>query len=373
MKQSIRYFIVFLVRKLKINRILFFLKKKDEFVEISEKTVREAKRLLEEIHENSDTTSIRQNNMNPIYDLQIIVPAYNVEKYIEDCIESALKIKTENSYIITVVNDGSTDNTREKLKKYEDNSKIKIIDQDNRGFSGARNRALENIMGKYIFFLDSDDYINPVAISKMLDKAIKEELDLVQAGVCYVSEEGKPFRIRTGKSTYTENSIGVLHGLPCGKIIKSELFANLCFPERYWFEDSIFGLIVLPIAKRAAIIPDIIYYYRMNPNSISHTSTGKIKAIDSYYVTIKLFEEGKFFGAWENIDYFEQVLRHLPITYKRTAPLGTDVQKAIFILWCDFYDKYFEERESKIKETKYLKKALQERNFGSYAAACKYL
>ena len=373
MKQGIRYLIIFFIRKFKMDKILFFINKKDEFVEVTDKTVINAKKILEENHPNPNTTCIKKHSIDPIYDLQIIVPAYNVEKYIEDCIESALKIEMEYSYIVTVVNDGSTDNTIKLLKKYENNPKIRIIDQKNKGFSGARNAALKNIIGRYIFFLDSDDYINPVVIRKMLKKAIEENLELVQAGICYVNEDKKPFRIRTGKNTYTENAIGILHGLPCGKVIKSEIFANLCFPEKYWFEDSIFGMIILPIVKRAAIIPSVVYYYRMNSKSISHTSTGKTKAIDSYYVIMKVFDEGKFFGAWENIDYFEQVLRHIPITYKRTAPLGEEVQKAIFVLWCDFYEKHFEERSSKIKETKYLKKALQERNFGCYAAACKYL
>ena len=81
--------------------------------------------------------------MNLQYDLQIIIPAYNAEKYIEKCLNSILSQKTQYTYVITVINDGSTDETSQILSKYLDDEHVDIISQSNKGFSEARNRGLK--------------------------------------------------------------------------------------------------------------------------------------------------------------------------------------------------------------------------------------
>lgn len=105
--------------------------------------------------------------MNPQYDLQIIIPAYNAEKYIEKCLNSILSQKTQYTYVITVINDGSTDETLQILSKYLDDEHIDIISQSNKGFSGARNCGLKNLVGHYLMFVDSDDWICEDAIEKL--------------------------------------------------------------------------------------------------------------------------------------------------------------------------------------------------------------
>ena len=93
----------------------------------------------------------------PEYDLQVIIPAYNAGRYIERCVDSVLRLPTRKKILVTVVNDGSTDDTCQKLRKYEGEERVEVILQPNKGFSGARNRGLETLRARYVTFLDSDD------------------------------------------------------------------------------------------------------------------------------------------------------------------------------------------------------------------------
>ena len=115
----------------------------------------------------------------------IIVPVYNVEKYIEKCLESILN-QTYDNFEIIVINDGSTDNSKKILDNYKTNKKIKIINQDNQGLSIARNNGLGAASGDYILFIDSDDYIEEELLST-LNKNINNE-DLIRFQVQTVNE-----------------------------------------------------------------------------------------------------------------------------------------------------------------------------------------
>lgn len=101
-------------------------------------------------------------------DLMIVVPVYNVEKYLRKCIESILNQKTQFTYKAVFVNDGSTDNSLQILREYEEYSCVEIISTENRGVSEARNIAISKNYGKYILFMDSDDYLTEDAIEKLI-------------------------------------------------------------------------------------------------------------------------------------------------------------------------------------------------------------
>ena len=111
--------------------------------------------------------------------VSIIIPVYNVEKYLEQCIESAVNQTLDNIEIIAI-NDGSTDNSLQILEEYSEKYKFfKVINQKNRGLSATRNRGLKEARGKYIYFLDSDDYIDKNTLSICFEKAEKYNLDIV--------------------------------------------------------------------------------------------------------------------------------------------------------------------------------------------------
>ena len=124
--------------------------------------------------------------------LSIIIPVYNTEQYIEQCIESVLNIKgTENEIII--VNDGSTDRTPEILEKYEKNySHIKIFTQENQGASMARNRGIKECTGDYIYFLDSDDWIETASFEKII-KNLEKDYEMADLDIDSKIEYAKQF------------------------------------------------------------------------------------------------------------------------------------------------------------------------------------
>ena len=145
-------------------------------------TSAQASQILTAFAPDPSTTCVANNALNPQYDLQIIVPAYNVDKYVAECLESILNQKTHYSYLVTVVNDGSTDQTPEIIRYYQEKypDRMEVINQENRGLSGARNAALKVLKGRYITFLDSDDVMPESAIEALLDKANGK--DIIQGG-----------------------------------------------------------------------------------------------------------------------------------------------------------------------------------------------
>ena len=145
--------------------------------------------------------------------MEIIIPVYNTEQYVAECIESALNQNTKYSYRVTIINDGSTDRSSEIISRYNRDSRVRIIHQENRGFSGARNRAQEHIGSEYITFLDSDDRLPVNTIDKMLNKAYEGDYDIVGGG--YVRFDGKGVRSKTIPPQ------DQLYGFPWGKVYKA--------------------------------------------------------------------------------------------------------------------------------------------------------
>ena len=111
------------------------------------------------------TSALTDNHIEQAeFDLTIIVPAYNAEKWICECMDSVLNQDTSYSYKVIAVNDGSVDQTPALLERYASDSRVTIVHQENRGHSGARNCALRNINSKYVMFVDSDDIFLPGAV-----------------------------------------------------------------------------------------------------------------------------------------------------------------------------------------------------------------
>ena len=229
--------------------------------------------------------------MNPQYDLQIIIPAYNAEKYIEKCLNSILSQKTQYTYVITVIDDGSTDKTSQILSKYLDDEHVDIISQSNKGFSGARNRGLMNLVGHYLMFVDSDDWICEDAIEKLMNKSVEWNADIVEGSVLFVDDNGRTLSRKhhfssCGNTDYAE----ALWGQPWGKVIRAAVFENLCFPEGFWYEDSIFEYCIYPFWKKKYTIESDVYAYRHNLNGITYKSRGNVKSIDHYWIMLYLWD-----------------------------------------------------------------------------------
>ena len=141
----------------------------------------DAKRILMDVAPPVSPDVFSENRSREIrYDLTIIVPVYNSENWLKECMESIVLQKTKYSFQIIAIDDGSTDRSGQILNQYIKNPCVEVIRQENKGYSGARNAGLERVKSKYIMFVDSDDVLLPNAIECLLSKAYLEDADIVE-------------------------------------------------------------------------------------------------------------------------------------------------------------------------------------------------
>ena len=224
-----------------------------------------------------------KNQINePIYDLKIIIPAYNVEQYIDDCLSSILSQETDYTFTVTVINDGSTDNTKYILKKYENNPLINIINQSNQGVAAARNKGLQEINSRYLMFVDSDDKLERNAIQSLLSYAFENNSDIVEGSYYSFFNKNIILNKNLHKNNINVKALGNLRGFPWMKVIKSSLFENIKYPEGYWYEDTIISYLIFPRCKNSSTISDVVYWYRRNAKGNTITSNKNKKCIDTF-------------------------------------------------------------------------------------------
>lgn len=209
----------------------------------------------------------------------LIIPAYNVEKYIKKCLDSVLN-QTYNNYEIIIINDGSTDNTSKILESYKSNKKIKIINQENKGLSNARNTGVSNAKGDYILFIDSDDFIEKKLL-EILNKTIKDE-DLVRFQIRILDETNKIIKEYKEETFNNLNGIEAFNKLSKYNLVelavcyayKKDTFLknNYKFEEKTYHED--FGLIpyIIVSSKKVTSINYIGYNYLQRKNSIMNNT-----------------------------------------------------------------------------------------------------
>lgn len=317
------------------------------------------------------TTYTTNNLSEKKYDLKIIVPAYNVEDYIEECLDSIINQKTDYTYLIEVINDGSKDATEKILEKYHKYPNLNIIKQQNKGLSGARNTALKSLCSTYILFLDSDDYLEKGAIQNLLSKAFLTDSDIVEGGYKQFKNNGEIIHQVIHKDSFGEEARNQLYGYPWGKLFKSELFQNLCFPEGYWFEDTIMHYILHSKSQKIATIPNNVYNYRHNLSGITATSKKNKKAIDSFWITKKILGDLSLHGLEINQLISSITLQQFVMNFRRTKRLSFDIQKSIFIQTCELIDIYFLTTfkfEDQMLADLFM--ALKERDFKKYYVIC---
>lgn len=358
MSYSIGRIIKAVCRRLKINRALaLFVPHK--YITVTKDSVEDAKAFLNDFSRDPKTSCVYLNNVDPQVDLHIVIPAYNVEKYICQCLDSIVIPPKKISYILTVVNDGSTDMTGELLQKYSNIEQVEIITQENKGFSGARNTGLANIKGRYLCFVDSDDWIEWNVLEKMVLEADARKADMIEAGFYIVDEDGNIGReVKSDPNRFK--------GFPWGKVYVSEKFKNVVFPERYWYEDSIIEQILFETLPNKIALPESVYYYRQRSNSITKTSRGKNKSIDSMWILLALHKDREKLGIEKTQVYYEYVLRHIHLSFSRIAYQNKAIKEKCFIVFSDFVNTEFSEFYTESKEMKKLEKYLRNGDFGKF-------
>ena len=298
------------------------------------------------------------------YDLEIIIPAYNVEQYIDQCLQSVLSQQSKYKCLIVVINDGSTDGTRQRLTKYEDVPNIEIIDQENKGQAAARNVALKHIRGQYITFVDADDWLLPGAIDVLMDTATKYDADIVEgcfrlySGTKFYPGYHHPFEV-------SDHWTGQLQGYACGKVFRADLFARSRFPEGYFFEDSLMTLVLYPRCHRIVTIPDDIYVYRFNPTGTTATCGRTPRAVESLLVTVRLMEDNVTCGQQPDIQAYHNFLRNeVSNTFFTVFSLGdASVNHHVFSAYCRLTEQYFRGFSASELRLKPLEHALRTRDY----------
>lgn len=229
--------------------------------------------------------------------ISVIIPAYGVEKYIAQCLESVISQTYKNLEII-VVNDGTKDRSAEIAKDYAaKDSRIKVYDFKNGGLSVARNRGLEIATGDYISYIDSDDWLDTKMYETLLEAAMKNEADMVKCGIIETNgaaEEKITFSdvkiINNEQHKAFKNYFkGTLWTIACNGLYRCDLAKKVKFPENIVHEDNYSSGLFLYFDKKVASIPFCGYYYRVNNTGISK---GKVKRpLDKILAISKLRKE----------------------------------------------------------------------------------
>lgn len=333
-----------------------------------------ARQYLNTVSPKPNTTAIIQNNftVSGLHDLTVIIPCYNEEKYIKQCIDSVLKQINKYKIKIVIVNDGSTDYTINILKEYETFQDIIIINQENRGFSGARNRGLQEIDSNYVFFLDADDYLIENTLEKMLDIALEYQADIIESQMLSLVGEQLILQ-KTPTGNVTEIIPSKLSGYVCGKMINTELFHNICFPEHYWYEDSIMAYLIYPRCQKTIQYNQNVYVYRKNTEGITCKSLNQKKSIDTYWITELMLENMNSLAIEITQDIYELILRQIALNYVRTQNQESYVKIAIFVLTSEWFRKLHSQYSTTFRFSSILEKALDIPDYNLYETGCTIL
>lgn len=308
------------------------------------------------------------------YDLSIIVPAYNAEKFISSCLESLFNQITSYTIQIIVIDDGSTDGTYEIVKNFKKkySTILKVIVQNNKGFSGARNTGLDHINSKYIAFVDSDDLVPHNFVNELLNTAYKHSADIVEGSYQKFNKNKHLQKAYLHKKELNVDPYKKLYGYPWGKVYKAELFNNVKFPEGFWYEDTVGMYRVWPKAKKVVTISPIVYYYRINHNGITFSSRKKMKSLDSLYVTMQLLSDCK--KAHEKLNYslYNFTLYQMAMNFYRIRLLDKRIIINSFVVMARILEKYFP-NESFItndKKLKMIERGLRTNNYRLFISSC---
>jgi len=303
------------------------------------------------------------------YDLDIIIPVYNMGRLLESCLISILEQETKAKYKIIIVDDGSDSKLTHKIiSKYIKDARVELIKKPNGGLSSARNEGLLHSKGKYILFVDADDVLYPNSIEIMFDTACRYNADIVEGSYKNITERKKVLKEYKHKAGIIVD-LEELFGYAWGKLFSRRLFFDVQFPDKYYYEDSIIKTIVYPRASCIIAVEDWVYGYTRNKKGISFLIQNDNRSLDSYYVNKKIFDERKKFNLPYNKEYYEYLLGIIRLTYIRNMHLSDAYQLDVFLRWCEMirtFDDIQVDNEKYILLVKYL----NTKDYGSYKKWC---
>ena len=295
--------------------------------------------------------------------VSVIIPVFNTEKYLKDCLDSILA-QTLDDIEVICVNDGSADGSYEILKQYETQySNVKVFDQVNKGQSASRNKALETATGKYVYFMDSDDILTSQALEELYNMSEEKQLDVLYfSGTTFydskeLEEEHSIFKntyFRKGEYTDVTDGKTMLKALknnddytvsPCLQFIRKGLLdeAGIRYFEGIIHEDNLFTFQMLLSAERTFCVHDIYFYRRIRETSVM-TNAETINNLRGYFTC--LMKQLEFAGTVETEDpkimrAIEEVLQALNNHVIRIWYLITPQERELFVRQLNPAERYF--------------------------------
>lgn len=240
--------------------------------------------------------------------ISLIIPVYNVEDYLAECLDSVAEQIIPFDEVI-IVNDGSTDKSLEICEKYVAKYEyFKLISQENRGLSSARNRGINELSGEYVMFLDSDDYLRSDAVKILKEMLFKMFYDAIFFDAAIFFEKDMP---ENTKNNYDRSLAGL-----DGKVMSGEEYFSICYPENYivsacmavfktglikkeriffpeglYYEDSYFSFVFLECAKQVIHISEKLHYRRYRPGSIMMSEYSEKNLSDHIHIGLLIWNE----------------------------------------------------------------------------------
>ena len=206
--------------------------------------------------------------------ITVVIPVYNVESYIKECLDSISSQRYQNLEILAV-NDGSTDNSRKCLEEAAvKDSRIQLLDKENGGLSDARNYGIEHAKGEYICFVDGDDTISPDYVQHLYEAIQAEAADIAACDMEYVYEDGRREYSSGGdfhcESVISRPSLIRINNSACNKLYRTLSFEAINYPKGKLYEDLATVPIQIYRSTNVVKVDEPLYYYRQRSGSIQH-------------------------------------------------------------------------------------------------------
>ena len=270
-------------------------------------------------------------------ELSIIIPCYNVEEYIVNCLDSIKEQLDNIKYEIILINDKSKDQTDSIIKKYiKDHKNITINyinNEENIGAGASRNKAIKQAKYDYISFIDSDDYVSETFYEEMLNTIYEEKSDVVVCDISMVEDE-KTTRYSACPGEISKYNI-ISQGLaasPCNKIIKKELLLEYPFAEGIMNEDVASIIPIVANCKKVSYTDHVIYYYIQHEESVQNAnlSDKKLNIIDAVKILEDRIKDNKDKEKYMDTIIFNQIIAflfYIPIKEKNIITRGKFLRK----------------------------------------------
>lgn len=276
--------------------------------------------------------------------VSVIVPVYNVEAYLEKCLDSLVN-QTLKEIEIIVVNDGTKDNSQKIIDRYAKKYKnIHSYIKDNGGLSDARNYGLTKASGEYVAFVDSDDYVSKDMYQRMYEKAVSGNFDMVVCDLNYVYENSdvikRAYSNVPNDTTDIKKAMINIYPAAWNKIFKKKLFKHdVRFKKGVWFEDVEFIYRLLPYVKSIGVVNEPFNQYLQREGSITKSVDPRIyHYIDNWNSIIEYYKENKL---------YDEYYKELEYCYVRYV-FATFIKQA-----CSFpEDEYYKAIEKAIQNVK---------------------